>query len=159
MTLKRSEIETTRQFRRLFEMAATKSERDAIVNRGAAELGIKPRSLRTRWHKLGMSYRWNFMGAIVQRAIAAHPFETDRALARRYGQHYSSFSCARRRLGIPSGFDRRKAALRDEIAIYAREYPELRADEIRASIVADGEITWPFSVRHVARVLRDLGAE
>jgi len=150
------QIARTRHYRKLFELALTKSERDAIVETGAEEMGIAPDSLRNRWHHLGMCKRWAFMQPIVRKAVAKYPFTADRVLARRYNVNCSSFQVTRTRLGIPCSLVRRRAALRGEVAIYVRDYADLTAEEVRASIKADGEYPWPFSVRYIEELMHEV---
>ena len=136
MSLTPEQLERTRYYRKLFELGADKAERDAIVQAAADDLGIKPRSVMCRWHDLGMCRQWNFMKPIVREAVARYPF-----------------------LRLKSCMHRRRAALRAEVAIYVRDFPDLTPAEVQASIKADGEHPWPYSVRTIAQLINEVRDE
>ena len=159
MSLTPEQIERTRYYRQLFELGEDKSSRDAVVEAASQELGIKPRSVRLRWYTLGMTKKWDFMKPVVREAIAKYPFMADRELAKRYNVVFSSFSATRRRLGIPSCIERRRAALRAEVAIFVRDFPELSAAEVRACIKADGDYPWHYSPRCIAELMSEVENE
>tara|TARA_R110002126_G_scaffold244504_2_gene387799 strand:- start:466 stop:963 length:498 start_codon:yes stop_codon:yes gene_type:complete len=150
------EIEQTTRYRKLFEVGVTKAERDAVLEQGSAEMGIRPRSLVARWHRLGMCREWNVIRPVVLRAVKAYPYTSDRKLALLYGVNFSSFASARQALLIPSCLHRRRSALRAEVAVYVRDYPDLSAAQVRSSIRADGELPWRFSVRAIAQLMQEV---
>jgi hypothetical protein len=154
--LNAQQLERTAYHRKRFELGLTKAERDAIVVEAAEELGITPESVRHRWHRLGMCKRWAFMEPIVRKAIERYPFDADRVLARKFNVNFSSFNSTRARLRIPSCLVRRRAAMRAEVSIYVREFPELTAAEVRDSIKADGEHPWPYSVRYISELMNEV---
>ncbi len=156
MSLTPEQIERTRYYRQLFELGEDKAARYAVVEAASQELGIQPRSVRLRWHTLGMSKKWDFMKPIVRKAVAKYPYMADRELAKRYNVVFSSFSCTRRRLRIPTCLDRRRAALKDEVALFVRDFPELSATEVRACIKADGDFPWHYSVRYIAELMDEV---
>ena len=156
MSLTPHQLERTRHYRKLFELGLNKVERDAIVVEAAEELGITPESVRHRWHRLGMCKRWAFMEPVVLKAVAKYPFDADRTLAAKFNVNFSSFGNARVRLGIPPSTMRRRAALRKEVAIYVRDFPELTAAEVRDSIKADGDHPWPFSVHCISELMSEV---
>ncbi len=159
MSLTPEQLERTRYYRKLFELGADKAERDAIVQAAADDLGIKPRSVMCRWHDLGMCRQWNFMKPIVREAVARYPFHSDRTLALWFNVNFSSFSSTRRLLRLKSCMHRRRAALRAEVAIYVRDFPDLTPAEVQASIKADGEHPWPYSVRTIAQLINEVRDE
>tara|TARA_R100000278_G_scaffold39614_1_gene34870 strand:- start:396 stop:893 length:498 start_codon:yes stop_codon:yes gene_type:complete len=150
------ELERTTYYRKRFELGLNKTERDAIVAEAAKEMGITPDSVRHRWHRLGMCKKWSFMEPVVLKAVAKYPFDADRTLAAKYNVNFSSFGHARIRLGIPPSTMRRRAALRKEVAIYVRDYPELTAAEVRDSIKADGDHPWRFSVHCISELMSEV---
>jgi hypothetical protein len=156
MSLTPEQLERTRYHRMRFELGPNKAERDAIVVEASEDMGITTRSVRERWHRLGMCKRWAWMEPVVRKAVARYPFEADRGLAAKYNVNAASFTQARQRLGIPSSVQRRRAALRAEVAIYVRQFPELTAAEVRDSIKADGEHPWQFSVRRISELMNEV---
>jgi hypothetical protein len=66
-------------------------------------------------------------------------------------QQHTSVACASLRCLV-----RRRAALRAEVSIYVREFPELTAAEVRDSIKADGEHPWPYSVRYISELMNEV---
>ena len=159
MSLTPHQLERTRHYRKRFELGLNKVERDAIVVEAAEELGITPESVRHRWHRLGMCKRWAWMEPVVRKAVARYPFEADRSLAAKFNVNFSSFTNARQRLGIPSSVQRRRAALREEVAIYVRDFPELTAAEVRDSIKADGDHPWQFSIYRISELMSEVENE
>lgn len=159
MSLTLEQIERTRYYRKLFELGAHKAERDAIVQAAADDLGIKPRSVMCRWHMLGMCRQWNFMRPVVREAVERYPFASDRQLSLWFNVNASSFSKTRISMRIPSCVVRRRAALRAEVAIYVRDFPDLTPTEVQASIKADGEHPWPYSVRTIAQLINEVRDE
>ena len=156
MSLTPHQMERTTYYRKRFELGLTKAERDAIVIEAAEEMKVTPETIRHRWHRLGMCKRWAFMEPVVRKAVDRYPFDADRTLARKFNVNFSSFTSARLRLGIPSSTMRRRAALRKEVAIYMRDYPELTAAEVRSSIKADGDHPWPFSVHCISELMSEV---
>ena len=153
------QIEQTRKWRKRFELAETPEQRQAVREAASADLGITVKSVTDRWHRLGMCREWNFMKPVVREAVERYPFASDRQLSLWFNVNFSSFSATRIRLRIPSCLVRRRAALRAEVAVYVRDYPDLSPEQVRDSIKADGELPWRFSRKTVAQLMKELRDE
>jgi hypothetical protein len=149
----------TEYWRELFEIAEHKAARDDVVHRAALDLGITSASVRHRWHRLGLCHRIGLLDDVIRRAVIRYPYKSDRELAKIYRSNFSSWGCARRRLKIPPATERRRAALRAEIAAYIEDFPGLGASDIHAAIIADGDLPWRFARQTVSKVMRELKGE
>ena len=151
-------LEATHTWRSIYDSACCAQQKVVVANRAALALGISRRSLMCRWSRLGLTQRPGYVLDIVQAEIAADLFTSDLAIAKKHKLHERVVCRSRARLGIPTALERRRAALRKEVAEYLELYPDITGTDLHAGIVADG---WGCAIsrEHVRAVMKSIKQE